>query len=400
MKLLFVTPQLPYPPHQGTAIRNWGLLRHLAERHSVSLICFGQAVDAHLTQVCSDVITVTPPERGPGRRLLALLRGTADLADRLWSPALAAAVDEALRRTVFDIVQIEGLELAPYLATIRKARPATKVVYDAHNAEHLIQQRALANDWRNPRRWLAAAYSATQIVRLRRLEAATAHRVNAVTCVSTEDAAALRRVAPGTDPLVIPNGVDLSSYLPTDESTGPRRVVFTGKMDYRPNVDAAIWFAKEIWPAVRSAAPDAEFHIVGQRPASTVAALARFPGVVVTGAVPDIRPHLAGAAVYVAPLRMGGGTRFKLLEAFALARPVVSTRIGAEGFAVRDGSELRLADRTVDFAQAVLALLADRSEAARLGQAARAFVAAGYDWGQIVPRLEALYGQLLDLPGV
>jgi polysaccharide biosynthesis protein PslH len=402
MKLLFVMPQLPYPPHQGTAIRNWGLLRHLALRHTVAVICFadpgGAGVPEALARVCDRVVIVPRPTRWAGRRVLALLRGTADLADRLWSPGMAAGITELVRAWEPDGVQIEGLEMAPYLAAVREGRLAACVVYDAHNAEHLIQRRAWESDRRNPRRWPAAAYSAVQTPRLERLEAATARAVDAATCVSAADAAALRRLDPDLNPVVVPNGIDVEAYAAPNVSDPGVRLVLTGKMDYRPNVDAAVWFAEAIWPRLRAQQLAAEFHIVGQQPSAAVRRLAALPGVVVTGAVPDIRPHLARATVYVAPLRMGGGTRFKLLEAFALGRPVVSTRIGAEGFAVTDGRELLLADTAEAFAAAVQRLLADPALAGQIGAAGRAFVRASYDWRMIVPRLEAVYAGLLAKP--
>lgn len=398
MNLLFLAPQLPYPPHQGTAIRNWGLIRHLAAHHTVALACFAEGeaakLPAPLAHACQRVVVVPRPVRGAGRRLAALLRGTADLADRLWSPAMAAALRGLLGEWTPNIIQIEGLEMAPYLATLRAACPSARVVYDAHNAEYLIQRRAWESDRRVLRRWPAAAYSAIQTPRLAKYEAAIARTADAITCVSAEDAAALRALDPTLAPVVVANGIELSAYEPPTLPSAGVRLVLTGKMDYRPNVDAAVWFAQAIWPQIRAAQPAAEFHIVGQQPNQAVQRLAALPGVVVTGAVPDIRPHLAGATVYVAPLRMGGGTRFKLLEAFALARPVVATRIGAEGFAVEDGRELLLADTADDFASAVLRLLADPAQAARLGAAGRAFVSASYDWGQIVPRLEAVYARL------
>jgi glycosyltransferase involved in cell wall biosynthesis len=167
--------------------------------------------------------------------------------------------------------------------------------------------------------------------------------------------------------------------------------VFTGKMDYRPNWDAALWFARDILPRIRAARPEARFVVAGQKPPNTLLKLNGSNGVVVTGAMDDVRPLIAGAAVYVAPLRLGGGTRFKLLEAMALARPVVSTTLGAEGFAVRSGRELLLADAPADFAAAVLALLSQPAQAERLGRAGRSFVEAGYDWRAIIPRLEAAY---------
>jgi glycosyltransferase involved in cell wall biosynthesis len=162
-------------------------------------------------------------------------------------------------------------------------------------------------------------------------------------------------------------------------------------MDFRPNVDAALWFVREILPRIRATRPEVQFVIVGQKPVERLLRLNGQNGVVVTGAVEDVRPFIAGAAVYVAPLRMGGGTRFKLLEAMALARPIVSTTLGAEGFAVASGRELLLADSPADFAAAVLSLLADPARAATLGQAGRAFVQTRYDWSAIIPKLEAVY---------
>jgi glycosyltransferase involved in cell wall biosynthesis len=147
----------------------------------------------------------------------------------------------------------------------------------------------------------------------------------------------------------------------------------------------------EIWPWVRAGAPDARCLIVGQKPAPAVQALERQAGCRVTGAVEDTRPYIAGASVYIAPLRQGGGTRFKLLEAMALGRPIVSTPVGAEGFPVAAGRELLIAASAAGFAQAVLRLLADRDLARQLGAAGRAFVSARYDWRVIVPALERVY---------
>jgi glycosyltransferase involved in cell wall biosynthesis len=168
-------------------------------------------------------------------------------------------------------------------------------------------------------------------------------------------------------------------------------------MDYRPNIDAALWFATHILPRVRARQPEARFVVVGQKPPGSLTRLHGRNGVIVTGAVEDARPHIAGAAVYVAPLRMGGGTRFKLLEAMALARPIVSTTIGAEGFPVESGRELVLADTPEAFAQSVLELLSNRQRARALGMAGRQFVQ-GYDWSAIVPRLEQVYARF-SVPG-
>jgi glycosyltransferase involved in cell wall biosynthesis len=331
------------------------------------------------------------PARGMGRRLSVLLRGIPDLADRLWAPHLVPAVLDFSKQVDPDIVQVEGLELAPYLAALRPALPRARFIYDAHNAEHILQRRAFRTDLRQPRRWPAALYSLIQARRLARYEAEVCRAVDRVLCVSDEDEAALRRLDHAIATVVVPNGIELALYTPPATQPDGGTIVFTGKMDYRPNVDAALWFAGDILPRVRRLCPTAVFQIVGQTPAPAVQRLNGRGGVVVTGAVPDTRPHIAGAALYVAPLRMGGGTRFKLLEAWALERPVVATRIGAEGFPVQPGRELLLADGAADFAAAVVQLLTDRALAARLGEAGRAMVAHHYDWRKIVPRVEAVY---------
>ncbi len=397
MRLLFLAPQLPYPPHQGTAIRNWGLISHLAARHAITLVAFGASLPpAELTAACRAVIAVPPPQRSRWQRLLALASGQPDLAGRLWSPEYAAALRRVLVDHSFDLIQVEGLELAPYLAMVRAMAPAVPVVYDAHNAEHVLQRRAALVDARHPARWPRALYSALQVPRLRRWEAITCRRADQVTCVSAEDAAALRRLAPRRDPVVVANGIDLADYphALAVEDQGSERLVFSGKMDYRPNVDAALWFAGAILPRIRAARPGVTFTVVGQQPDARLHRLDGRGGVRVTGAVPDTRPYIAEAGVYVAPLRMGGGTRFKLLEAMALGRPIVSTRLGAEGFAVQSGREVQLADDAASFARAVLDLLADPQRRATLGAAGRAFVQAEYDWAAIVPRLEELYAAL------
>jgi glycosyltransferase involved in cell wall biosynthesis len=234
--------------------------------------------------------------------------------------------------------------------------------------------------------------------RLRRLEAAVGAQVEAICCVSVEDAQALGQLGVKTQRVVIPNSIDTNDYDPagfaTPQLLGPHDLVFTGKMDYRPNLDAAVWFAESVLPSIRAQDLQARFVVVGQRPGRAVRRLGSMEAVAITGGVADARPYIAQAAVYVAPLRMGGGTRFKLLEAMALARPVVSTRLGAEGFAVTHDRELLLADGPEALAEACLRVLTQGDLAVRLGQAGRKFVRANHDWAVVVPRLELLYTTL------
>jgi glycosyltransferase involved in cell wall biosynthesis len=203
---------------------------------------------------------------------------------------------------------------------------------------------------------------------------------------------------PGSTIAVVPNGVDIADYASfaaPDDLLAPGSLVFTGKMDFRPNVDAVVWFARRVLPLIQQSVPDTQFYIVGQRPHARLDSLRRQQGVVITGWVPDARPYIGGAAVYVIPLRSGGGTRLKVLEAMAMRRPIVSTSMGCDGFPVASGQEALLADEPQAFAREVVRLLRSATRRAALGQAAFDF-ATRYDWSAIVPRLEATYGERIS----
>lgn len=423
MRILFLTPQLPYPPQQGTALRNWGLIAGLARRHQVSLLSFlapGQDPQPAppLAATCAHIETVPQPARLLSRRLRDLVcTHLPDMALRLESPAFRQRLADWLAREPFDVVHIEGIELTPYLEVIEATLPTQAphevrgqvtaslrpfILFDDHNCEYLLQQRAFLTDVRAPARWPGAAYSFVQWRRLRRYEAQVCRRADRVLAVSEADAAALRKLVPGLDVTVIPNGIDTRAYrpeIPMLNAQCPKNaLVFTGTMDFRPNVDAVLWFARKVLPRVRAGVPEAHFVVVGQRPHRRLDVLRGDPAVTLTGWVEDTRPYIAQAAVYVAPLRMGGGTRLKLLEAMAMGKAVVATRLGAEGYPVTDGSELLLADTPADFAAAVVALLRAPERRAELGRAARAFVEQ-YDWRVIVPRVEAAYGRMNNIAG-
>jgi glycosyltransferase involved in cell wall biosynthesis len=314
-----------------------------------------------------------------------------DMAWRLWSPAFRDRLALRLAEAPFDVVQIEGIELASYVPTIEAPRPHPLIVYEDHNAEWVLQKRACLTDLRIPRRWPAAVYSFVQWMRLKGYEADVCRRADRVVGVSEADRDAILAVAPEVTVSVVPNGVDLDEYTGYNGPVQPFDLVFTGKMDFRPNVDAMLWMGRDVWPLIRHRRPEARMAIVGQRPHPRLEPLREVSGITITGWVPDVRPYISGATVYVAPLRVGGGTRLKLLEAMAMDASIVATSLGAEGFPVTHGRELMLADTPGDFAQAVLCLLEDPEQRAQMGRAARHFVEATYGWDALVPKLEALY---------
>ncbi|MCB0085544.1 MAG: glycosyltransferase, partial [Caldilineaceae bacterium] len=271
--------------------------------------------------------------------------------------------------------------------------------------EYLLQKRNALTDLHHPRRFLPALYSIVQWQKLRAYEARICRRADGVLAVSEPDQAALKRLVPSADVTVIANGIDAEAYQPaasltlTPTAQTPATLVFTGKMDYRPNIDAVLWFADHVLPLIHKAQPHVRFQIVGMNPHPRLDRLREEPTIEITGAVEDIAPYLSHAGVYVVPLRIGGGTRFKVLEAMAQGLPIVSTTLGVEGIDVTDGQELLLADRPEAFAQAVLQILDSRQANGQMttamGNAARAFVTANYSWTQILPRLEALYQERL-----
>ena len=409
MRILFLTPQIPFPPRQGTALRNWGLISGLAGRHEIWLLSFdeqlppGEAgsdtpLPPELRHACAQVRTFPVPRRTPARRLRTLLTSPLpDMAWRLWSPAFAAQFDEWAREQHFDIIQIEGIELARYPLQSKIQNPKSKIVFDDHNCEYLLQRRAFEADLRNPKRWHAAAYSLVNWRRLIGFERRMVRAAHATLCVSPQDAEAIRKLDRAVQPHVIFNGIDVSRYNDSAPITNHQlpitspTLVFTGKMDFRWNVDAALWCAHEVLPLVRRQAPNARLLIVGQNPSPRLDPLRADPGITLTGAVEDTRPYIQQADVYVAPLLVGSGTRFKLLEAMSMQRAIVTTSQGCEGFEVTSGRELVVADSAADFARAVVELLQNPAQRADMGRRARAFVAAHYDWSVIVPGLEAIY---------
>jgi sugar transferase (PEP-CTERM/EpsH1 system associated) len=426
MHILFLTPQLPYPPHQGTALRNFGLIQGLSKRHQVSLLSFAEhdqdqlpTVAAPLLALCHQVKTVPAPAPRPMMRRAqdTFARRLPDMALRLASPAFENQLAAWLARDPFDVVHVEGIEMAPYLDVVRGDKHQSPlIIFDDHNCEYMLQRSYALIDARDPRRWGGALYSLVQWQKLRHYEAHICRQADRVLAVSQSDAEALQRLVRGMKVTVIPNGIDMNAYKidgpprePGPEAGKSPKLLFTGKMDFRPNVDAVRWFAEAIWPRIRAQVPGARFYVVGQRPHPQLDPLRADPGITLTGWVEEVLPFIVDATVYVAPLRMGSGTRLKLLEAMALGKAIVSTRLGAAGLTreqpnqpsqATHNRELVLVDDNdpVAFADAVVSLLGDPAHRVRLGNAARDFVRAHYDWQVIIPRLDALYADSAPVP--
>lgn len=405
MNILFLTPDLPYPPQQGGTIRSYEFISHLATQHELSLLSLSEGVpdSGSLTQLrkyCRQVEVIPTSGRSDWDRLRTLFFTTQpDMAARRYSAEFKSRLETMLTKEDFDIVQVESLEMTPYLGPVHQQRrnDLPRIIFDDLNVEHRLQRRAWQTDRAHPGRWGEAFYSLIQWQRLILYERRALQLADGVLAVSEEDAEGLRQLAPEAKVSVIPNGVDTSFYRPTEDPEG-EKLVFVGKMDFRPNIDGVLWFTENVWPHIKTAKPKVELWVVGRNPSPRLGHLAREPGITISGPVPDVRPYLTRAAVVVIPLRMGSGTRLKVLEAMAMGKAVVSTSLGCEGIAVEPGREVFIADNPEDFAHQTLQLLAEKEKRRKLGTAARRLVEEKHDWKSIIPRLQEFYAQILS-PG-
>ncbi len=395
VKLLFLTPQLPFPPYQGTTLRNFNILKHLAPRHEIHLLSFGapsELENSPLREFCARIEIAPPPTRRLWRRAFeTFFHPLPDMARRLDSPLLAQKLQTLLNVNRYDVVQIEGIEMAHAWFNQKSKIENQKLIFDDHNAEWTLQKTAYETDRQNPKRLHGALYSWIQYHKLKRFERAVCLQADAVVAVSQPDADALTALDAQIKPVVIPNGVDCEFYTPSDAARAEWSCVFTGKMDFRPNVDACVWFADEILPALRAEIPRAQVALVGQKPSEQVLALRQRAGVTVTGLVPDTRPYIADAAVFVVPLRMGSGTRLKVLEAMALGKAIVSTSFGVAGIECENGRDVLIADTAPEFARAIANVMRDPERARALGRRARRLAEEKYDWRRLIPQFQELY---------
>jgi glycosyltransferase involved in cell wall biosynthesis len=264
-------------------------------------------------------------------------------------------------------------------------RMGVPIVLFEHNVEYLIWKR-LSSIETSP---LRRAILEVEWRKVRSRERAACRAVDLTITVSEADRQCLTALAPRARISAIPTGVDTSYFSPNGAPERPNRLVFTGSMDWHPNEDAMLHFIDAILPRIRRQVPDVSLAIVGRRPTDRLRSAAERAGALVTGTVDDVRPFVREASVYVVPLRAGGGTRLKIFEALAMAKPVVSTTVGAEGLALTDGREFVSADDPVAFGDAVIALLRDPARRHALGRAGRRLVERRYSWEQVAGQFEA-----------
>jgi len=405
LRILFVSQMPASPPRFGAQARAHGLMTQLAQRHDLTAVMLvDEEFDIEecrraMQAYCREVVLIPNPygRDGLAKRLLQLRSVFSGLSFerlRVIVPAFQQAIDRVLRAERFDVVNLEFTFVGH--SDLRQAPNGERlpvVVVDSHNIDYDIARQYAKSGNSLVRR----LYAAVNWRKLRQEELGTYHDADGVYLCSGADERRLLEEVFQPRTTVIPNAADVDYYQPrpTDPSPDGRTVVFFGLLSYAPNVDGVTYFVREIWPLIANAHPDARCKIIGGSPPPSLKALAG-PRVELTGFVPDLRPHLAEAAAVVVPLRIGGGTRLKIVEAMAMGKTIVSTTLGAEGIEAVHGRDLLIADEPDAFAQAVNKLLTDRGLAEQIGRSARQLSEDRYAWSSAALALEDFYRRILE----
>jgi sugar transferase (PEP-CTERM/EpsH1 system associated) len=393
LDVLVLDEEAPLPANTGKRIRTWNLLRRLAAEHNITLLCHGEPPAGATTElakagICVEWVEALPQRHGMDlyARLLMNLFSTFPYSvvkhtterfrQRMWG---------LLRAKKYDLVHCEWTPYARYLGDAGQV-PS---VIATHNVESQIwfrraqQSRTLAG---NLFFWLQGS-------KMEVFERAVLRQASAVTAVSEQEAAQIRSWG-AREVVRVDNGVDLEYFAPDTADVNANEIVYVGSLDWQPNVDAVSYFVEEVLPLLRAKSPDAKLTVIGRKPSAKWAeSMQKHKGVEVVGEVPDVRPYLSRAAVVVVPLRIGGGTRLKILEAMAMKKAVVSTTVGAEGLEVEDGVHLRVADAPEAFAQRTVELMTSPDLRERMGEKARQRVEERYGWDALARRQDAAWRQ-------
>jgi sugar transferase (PEP-CTERM/EpsH1 system associated) len=388
--LIFISHRIPWPLNKGEKIRGWNLIQKLKPDYRIHLGCVvddpaDMAHVDHLKMVCASVGAFPIDKRTQKFKALLKMRpGRPLMPDFYYEPKLQAWVDETMAAIPMDVVYIYSVAMAPY--ALDKPHPCKILDAQDIDSEKWAEYGEKA---KFPMRLIWQREARTLLAYERKAAAACKWSF----FVSEPEASRFRELAPesAAKTVAVECGVDLARFSPDDVYEWPfgepgPNLVFTGNMDYWPNADAAIWFAREVMPLLRATQPDIRFWAVGANPGPDVLALADLPGVQVTGRVEDVRPYVAHAAVSVAPLRIARGIQNKVLEGMAMGKPVIASPAAFEGVRATAGTELLVADGAAEFVVKINEVLAGGH--AGLGAAARGAMERGYAWSAVLSGLD------------
>ncbi|MCG8527248.1 MAG: glycosyltransferase [Opitutales bacterium] len=389
MKILTITSELPYPPNYGGArLRQFELLKRLTNDHEIHLVTFWETEEdrkltSHLDSVFTSVSAMMKPEpQSPSfsdRFKVPYWRLT-------WSESMAKLIEDKIDQLSPDVVYVTPSHMAFYSPYFKKT-PAWIDATDSGEL-HALSNLSVAKNFKE---------KLQGFIKLRAVKQYEKHwypKFQGASLVAGPDADAVKRLCPKLPIEVIENGVDTTYFAPLDNIKKKKHIVFTGTMDFSPNIDAVEWFCSEIFPSLKARHPELEFDIVGRAPTQEVKALAAQPGVNLHGFVPDLRKVVQEAWFYVCPMRKGAGMKNKLLEAMAMEMPIVSTSAGAQGLNIANAKEAQLCRTSSEFIEECLKLLDLPSELKRMGEAGREYVLKNHCWNQSAQKLEGILNAL------
>lgn len=398
MRILFFSPRQCWPPVTGAKLREYYLARALGESSDLTHLSFCAATSPMTRSelpFCQRVISIPRPTAYRPDKILRGLVGHWPLPVLNYtSGGMMKALAKLFDEQQFDVLHFDSIHLAGYLPLAQRKTTAP-VVIDWHNVESELMGRFGENRRWSPRK----VYARITAARLARLEKQVfASTAGHITC-SERDRNQLLKMDAHARTAVIENGVDTGSFASgTAERENRSRIVFVGSMDYHANVEAACSFTRDIWPSIAERFPQWRLTLVGSNPTPAVQALAQRKNVEVTGTVPDVRPYYHEAFAAIVPLRTGGGTRLKILEAMAAGVPVISTSLGAEGLSVSPGSNILIADSDETWLPLLLSLSDDRSLWNSIADTGRALVEQRYDWRILGKSLVEVYSRWFEQP--
>lgn len=396
MNILFLTTKLPYPPDSGAKIRDFNLIKEISKEHGVSLISFIEDEEQNknlgfLNPYCKSIEVVK--EKGKISLLagifISLFTNKPFTIAKFYSSRMKQKIRVALSNNKFDLIHCSHLHMAQYVENVKNIPK----ILDEHNIESFVIKRYL-KEQRNLIKKIFVFF--LQYLKLVGYESRIAQKFDHCFVVSEVDKKNLESIAPSASLSVVSNGVDLNRYKPQETDAQPNSLIYTAVMDWFPNEDAMVYFYDKIWPFVKKEIKDVHLCIVGRNPSNKIVSLSRRgENIMVTGYVEDVRPYIAKSSVYIVPLRIGGGSRLKILEAMAMGKPVVSTSIGCEGLDVADNESILIANLPEEFSAKTAMLLRDSELRNKLGTNARKLVEDKYSWDIIGKRLNKIYDEVI-----
>lgn len=401
MNILFLSTENPYPPDHGHHIRTYNVLKYIAKHHNVYFLGFIKNKEEFkyvepIREMCKSADVFIIPDNTSRLRLytsllITLFSPLPYVAHKYYRKDMKTKIREILENDKIDVVHFDMLHLARYISDINSTIPTTLT---EHNVESLRVLRLL----KNSKNIIFKIFMYLQYLKLKRFEIHACKNFDICAVVSEDDLKILRKMSPSANFVVVPNGVDTSYFTPDGCAFVPDSLIWVGGMDSIYNRQAVDFFIDEIFPLIYREMPNLKFICVGKSPTKKLLRLAEInKNVNPVGYVEDVRPYINSSAVYIAPIKSGSGTKLKILNALSMAKPVVTTSIGAEGIEVKDGEHLLIADAPKVFADKTVKLLRNHEFAMKLGKNGRRLMLEKYDWEIIGQKMLRVYEELVEL---